>query len=92
MRRLEAKPPVTSTAEEPLPAIHSVIAEDQALVRRSAALSDLHMPFKDGVVATREITRALLGGSQGYQAIPAIRPPQPAIIAAFGRQLSSSAP
>ena len=83
---------MTSTAEAPLPAIRIVIAEDQALVRRGAALllsmepdmevvgqacngveaveltqllhpdvvlMDLHMPIKGGVVATREITRAL---------------------------------
>ncbi len=83
---------MTSTAEAPLPAIRIVIAEDQALVRRGAALllsmepdmevvgqasngveaveltqllhpdvvlMDLHMPVKGGVVATREITRAL---------------------------------
>ena len=75
-----------------MPAIRIVIAEDQALVRRGAALllsmepdmevvgqasngveaveltqllhpdvvlMDLHMPVKGGVVATREITRAL---------------------------------
>jgi DNA-binding NarL/FixJ family response regulator len=89
---LQAKPAVTSPAEEPLPAIRIVIAEDQPLVRRGAALllsmepdmevvgqacngaeaveltqllhpdvvlMDLHMPVKGGVVATREITRAL---------------------------------
>jgi DNA-binding NarL/FixJ family response regulator len=83
---------VTSIAEAPQPAIRIVIAEDQALVRRGAALllsmepdmevvgqacngveaveltqllhpdvvlMDLHMPVKGGVVATREITRAL---------------------------------
>lgn len=83
---------MTSTAEVPVPAIRIVIAEDQALVRRGAALllsmepdmevvgqacngveaveltqllhpdvvlMDLHMPLKGGVVATREITRAL---------------------------------
>jgi len=83
---------VTSPAEAPQPAIRIVIAEDQALVRRGAALllsmesdmevvgqacngveaveltqllrpdvvlMDLHMPLKGGVVATREITRAL---------------------------------
>jgi DNA-binding NarL/FixJ family response regulator len=83
---------VTNTAEAPLPAIRIVIAEDQALVRRGAALllsmepdmevvgqacngveaveltallhpdvvlMDLHMPLKGGVLATREITRAL---------------------------------
>ncbi len=83
---------MTNTAEAPLPAIRIVIAEDQALVRRGAALllsmepdmevvgqacngveaveltellhpdvvlMDLHMPLKGGVVATREITRAL---------------------------------
>ena len=83
---------MTSAAEAPLSAIRIVIAEDQALVRRGAALllsmepdmevvgqacngveaveltqllhpdvvlMDLHMPLKGGVVATREITRAL---------------------------------
>jgi DNA-binding NarL/FixJ family response regulator len=83
---------VTSAAEASLPVIRIVIAEDQALVRRGAALllsiepdmevvgqacngveavelsqllhpdvvlMDLHMPVKNGVVATREITRAL---------------------------------
>jgi DNA-binding NarL/FixJ family response regulator len=83
---------VTNPAEHPLPVIRIVIAEDQALVRRGAALllsmepdmevvgqacngveaveltqllhpdvvlMDLHMPLKGGVVATREITRAL---------------------------------
>jgi DNA-binding NarL/FixJ family response regulator len=83
---------VTSPAEASQPAIRIVIAEDQALVRRGAALllsmesdmevvgqacngveaveltqllrpdvvlMDLHMPLKGGVVATREITRAL---------------------------------
>jgi DNA-binding NarL/FixJ family response regulator len=83
---------MTSPAEDPLPVIRIVIAEDQALVRRGAALllsmepdmevvgqacngveaveltqllhpdvvlMDLHMPVKGGVVATREITRAL---------------------------------
>jgi len=83
---------VTSPAEAPEPVIRIVIAEDQALVRRGAALllsmesdmevvgqacngveaveltqllrpdvvlMDLHMPLKGGVVATREITRAL---------------------------------
>ena len=83
---------MTSTAEAPLPVIRIVIAEDQALVRRGAALllsmepdmevvgqacngveaveltqllhpdvvlMDLHMPLKGGVIATREITRAL---------------------------------
>jgi DNA-binding NarL/FixJ family response regulator len=83
---------VTSAAGVPDPVIRIVIAEDQALVRRGAAmllsmepdmevvgqacngveavelsqllhpdvvLMDLHMPVKGGVVATREITRAL---------------------------------
>lgn len=83
---------MTSPAEIPHPVIRIVIAEDQALVRRGAALllsmepdmevvgqasngveaveltqllrpdvvlMDLHMPLKGGVVATREITRAL---------------------------------
>jgi DNA-binding NarL/FixJ family response regulator len=83
---------VTSAAEASLAVIRIVIAEDQALVRRGAALllsmeadmevvgqacngveavelsqllrpdvvlMDLHMPVKGGVVATREITRAL---------------------------------
>jgi DNA-binding NarL/FixJ family response regulator len=83
---------VTSPAEATQPVIRIVIAEDQALVRRGAALlvsmesdmevvgqacngveavqltqllrpdvvlMDLHMPLKGGVLATREITRAL---------------------------------
>jgi DNA-binding NarL/FixJ family response regulator len=83
---------MTSPAEAPQPAIRIVIADDQALVRRGAALllsmesdmevvgqacngveavelsqllrpdvvlMDLHMPLKGGVLATREITRAL---------------------------------
>lgn len=83
---------MTSPAATLQPAIRIVIAEDQALVRRGAALllsmepdmevvgqacngveaveltqllhpdvvlMDLHMPVKGGVVATREITRAL---------------------------------
>jgi DNA-binding NarL/FixJ family response regulator len=83
---------VTSPAEVSQQVIRIVIAEDQALVRRGAALllsmepdmevvgqacngveavelaqllhpdvvlMDLHMPLKGGVVATREITRAL---------------------------------
>ena len=83
---------VTSPAEAPQPSIRIVIADDQALVRRGAALllsmesdmevvgqacngveaveltqllhpdvvlMDLHMPLKGGVLATREITRAL---------------------------------
>jgi DNA-binding NarL/FixJ family response regulator len=83
---------VTNLAETSPPTIRIVIAEDQALVRRGAALllsmeadmevvgqacngveavelaqllkpdvvlMDLHMPLKGGVVATREITRAL---------------------------------
>ncbi|MEO7206285.1 MAG: response regulator transcription factor [Steroidobacteraceae bacterium] len=83
---------MTSAAEASLSVIRIVIAEDQALVRRGAALllsmepdmevvgqacngveavelsqllrpdvvlMDLHMPVKGGVIATREITRAL---------------------------------
>jgi DNA-binding NarL/FixJ family response regulator len=81
-----------SPADVPQPVIRIVIAEDQALVRRGAALllsmesdmevvgqacngveaveltqllhpdivlMDLHMPLKGGVLATREISRAL---------------------------------
>jgi outer membrane protein TolC len=39
-----------------------------------------------------QLYKSLGGGWQGYQAVPAIRRPQPAIIAAFRRTLSSSAP
>ena len=39
-----------------------------------------------------ELYKSLGGGWQGYQNVPAIRRPQPAIIAAFRRTLSSSAP
>ena len=39
-----------------------------------------------------ELYKSLGGGWQGYQDVPAIRRPQPAIIAAFRRTLSRSAP
>lgn len=39
-----------------------------------------------------QLYKSLGGGWQGYQDVPAIRRPQPAIIAAFRRTLSSSAP
>ncbi len=39
-----------------------------------------------------QLYKSLGGGWQNYQAIPAIRRPQPAIIAAFRRVLTSSAP
>ena len=39
-----------------------------------------------------QLYKSLGGGWQGYQAVPAIRQPQPAIIAAFRRTLSGSAP
>jgi NodT family efflux transporter outer membrane factor (OMF) lipoprotein len=39
-----------------------------------------------------QLYKSLGGGWQNYQSVPAIRRPQPAIIAAFRRALSSSAP
>jgi NodT family efflux transporter outer membrane factor (OMF) lipoprotein len=39
-----------------------------------------------------QLYKSLGGGWQGYQGVPKIRVPQPAIIAAFRRTLSSSAP
>jgi len=39
-----------------------------------------------------QLYKSLGGGWQNYQDVPAIRRPQPAIIAAFRRVLSSSAP
>jgi NodT family efflux transporter outer membrane factor (OMF) lipoprotein len=39
-----------------------------------------------------QLYKSLGGGWQNYQSVPAIRRPQPAIIAAFRRTLSSSAP
>ncbi|HEY0800346.1 MAG TPA: efflux transporter outer membrane subunit, partial [Steroidobacteraceae bacterium] len=39
-----------------------------------------------------QLYKSLGGGWQGYQAVPAIRQPQPAVIAAFRRTLSRSAP
>jgi NodT family efflux transporter outer membrane factor (OMF) lipoprotein len=39
-----------------------------------------------------QLYKSLGGGWQGYQSVPKIRLPQPAIIAAFRRTLSSSAP
>ncbi len=57
---------------------------------------DLQEQFAEAQVAQGEefvqLYKSLGGGWQGYQAVPAIRRPQPAIIAAFRRTLSSSAP
>jgi outer membrane protein TolC len=39
-----------------------------------------------------QLYKSLGGGWQNYQAVPAIRRPQPAIVAAFRRALSDSAP
>jgi outer membrane protein TolC len=39
-----------------------------------------------------QLYKSLGGGWQGYQAVPAIRQPQPAIIAAFRRAIMGSAP
>jgi outer membrane protein TolC len=39
-----------------------------------------------------QLYKSLGGGWQNYQSLPAIRRPQPAIIAAFRRTLSRSAP
>jgi outer membrane protein TolC len=57
---------------------------------------DLQEQYASAHVAEGEqfvqLYKSLGGGWQGYQAVPAIRQPQPAIIAAFRRALSSSAP
>ena len=57
---------------------------------------DLQEQFAEAQVAEGEqfvnLYKSLGGGWQNYQAIPAIRRPQPAIVAAFRRVLSSSAP
>jgi NodT family efflux transporter outer membrane factor (OMF) lipoprotein len=57
---------------------------------------DLQEQYAAAQVAQGEqfvrLYRSLGGGWQNYQAIPDIRRPQPAIIAAFRRTLSSSAP
>ena len=57
---------------------------------------DLQDQFATAQVAQGEqfvqLYKSLGGGWQNYQSVPAIRRPQPAIIAAFRRVLSSSAP
>ena len=59
-------------------------------------LYDLEEQYADAQVAQGEqfvqLYKSLGGGWQNYQEVPAIRRPQPAIIAAFRRVLSSSAP
>jgi NodT family efflux transporter outer membrane factor (OMF) lipoprotein len=59
-------------------------------------LYDLQEEYAAAQVAQGEqfvrLYKSLGGGWQNYQTIPAIRRPQPAIIAAFRRVLSSSAP
>ena len=57
---------------------------------------DLQEQYAEAQVAQGEqfvqLYRSLGGGWQNYQAVPAIRRPQPAIIAAFRRVLTNSAP
>jgi NodT family efflux transporter outer membrane factor (OMF) lipoprotein len=57
---------------------------------------DLQEQYATAQVAQGEqfvqLYKSLGGGWQNYQAVPAIRRPQPAIVAAFRRVLSSSAP
>ena len=57
---------------------------------------DLQEQYAQAQVAQGEqfvqLYKSLGGGWQNYQSVPAIRRPQPAIIAAFRRALSSSAP
>jgi hypothetical protein len=57
---------------------------------------DLQEQYASAQVAQGEqfvqLYKSLGGGWQGYQAVPPIRQSQPAIIAAFRRSLSSSAP
>jgi NodT family efflux transporter outer membrane factor (OMF) lipoprotein len=57
---------------------------------------DLQEQYAEAQVAQGEqfvqLYKSLGGGWQNYQAVPAIRRPQPAIVAAFRRVLTSSAP
>ena len=57
---------------------------------------DLQEQYAEAQVAQGEqfvqLYKGLGGGWQNYQAVPAIRRPQPAIVAAFRRVLTSSAP
>lgn len=59
-------------------------------------LYDLEAQYAEAQVAEGEqfvqLYRSLGGGWEGYQSVPAIRRPQPAIIAAFRRALSSAVP
>jgi NodT family efflux transporter outer membrane factor (OMF) lipoprotein len=59
-------------------------------------LYDLEVGYTEAQVAQGEqfvqLYKSLGGGWQNYQSVPDIRRPQPAIIAAFRRVLSSSAP
>jgi outer membrane protein TolC len=57
---------------------------------------DLQLQYADAQVTQGEkfvqLYKSLGGGWQNYQAVPAIRRPQPAIVAAFRRAISSPAP
>jgi outer membrane protein TolC len=57
---------------------------------------DLQLQYAQAQVAQGEqfvqLYKSLGGGWQNYQAVPDIRRPQPAILAAFRRALSSQAP
>jgi outer membrane protein TolC len=57
---------------------------------------DLQEQYADAQVAQGEqfvqLYRSLGGGWQNYQSVPAIRRPQPAVIAAFRRVLTNTAP
>jgi NodT family efflux transporter outer membrane factor (OMF) lipoprotein len=57
---------------------------------------DLQEQYAEAQIAQGEqfvqLYKSLGGGWQNYQSVPAIRRPQPAIVAAFRRVLSSSAP
>jgi NodT family efflux transporter outer membrane factor (OMF) lipoprotein len=59
-------------------------------------LYDLQTQFTEAQVAQGEqfvlMYKSLGGGWQNYQAVPAIRSPQPAVVAAFRRVLSRSSP
>ncbi len=80
----------------PPPATTADLTDFLNVVDAERQFYDLQEQYAEAQVAQGEqfvqLYKSLGGGWQNYQEVPAIRRPQPAIIAAFRRVLSSSAP